>query len=57
MPLDAVTLSSVAEELRTHIIGTKIDKIYQPTRDQVVFLIRSREGALRLLLSANPASP
>ena len=57
MPLDAITLSAVAEELRTQIIGAKIDKIYQPTRDQVVFLLRTREGAKRLLLSANPSAP
>lgn len=57
MPLDAIYLSSVAQELRDHILGSKIDKIYQPSRDQVVFLLRSREGAFRLLLSANPSAP
>lgn len=57
MPLDAITLSSVVEELSTHIIGAKLDKIYQPTRDQVVFLLRTKEGASRLLLSANPSAP
>lgn len=57
MPLDAITLSAVAEELRTQIIESKIDKIYQPTRDQVVLLLRTKEGAKRLLLSANPSAP
>ena len=57
MPLDAITLSAVAEELRTQIIESKIDKIYQPTRDQVVFQLRTKEGAKRLLLSANPSAP
>ncbi len=57
MPLDAVTLSSVVEELKSHILGAKLDKIYQPTRDQVVFFLRTREGASRLLLSANPSAP
>lgn len=57
MPLDAITLSSVVEELKTHILGAKLDKIYQPTRDQVVFLLRTKEGSARLLLSANPSAP
>ena len=57
MPLDAITLSSVVEELKTHILGAKLDKIYQPTRDQVVFLLRTKEGSVRLLLSANPSAP
>ena len=57
MPLDAVYLSNVAHELREKIIGAKIDKIYQPSRDEVVFLLRSREGSFRLLLSANPSHP
>lgn len=57
MPLDAVYLSSVTEELRRSLLGAKIDKIYQPSRDEVVFLLRSREGSFRLLLSANPSHP
>ena len=57
MPLDAITLSSVVEELKSHMLGAKLDKIYQPTRDQVVFLLRTKDGASRLLLSANPSAP
>jgi predicted ribosome quality control (RQC) complex YloA/Tae2 family protein len=57
MPLDAVYLSSVTQELKETLLGAKIDKIYQPSRDEVVFLLRTREGSFRLLLSANPAHP
>lgn len=57
MPLDAVYLSSVVGELQRSLTGAKIDKIYQPSRDEVVFLLRSREGSFRLLLSANPSHP
>lgn len=57
MPLDAVYLSAVTEELRQNLLGAKIDKIYQPSRDEVVFSLRSREGSFRLLLSANPSHP
>lgn len=57
MPLDAVYLTSVAAELRSTLAGTKIDKIHQPARDEIIIALRSREGSFRLLLSANPARP
>ena len=57
MPLDAVYLTALTGELRSTLIGAKIDKIHQPSRDEVILALRSREGAFRLLLSANPAHP
>ena len=32
MPLDAICLTAVAEELKKTLTGGKIDKIYQPGR-------------------------
>ena len=57
MPLDALCLTAVAEELRSALAGGKIDKIYQPTRDEVVLFLRSQGDNVRLLLSANPGHP
>ena len=57
MPLDAITLTAVAEELRSVLLGGKVDKIYQPTRDEVVLHMRANGGNVKLLLSANPAHP
>lgn len=57
MPLDALYLSSVVEELNEKLLGAKIDKIYQPSRDEVLISMRTREGNFRLLLSANPSHP
>ena len=57
MPLDALCLTAVAEELRRAVTGAKIDKIYQPTRDEVVLFLRGQRENLRLLLSANPGHP
>ncbi len=53
MPLDAVCLRAVVEELRPRVRGLRIDKVQQPVRDQVILLLR---GSLRLLLSAGPGS-
>ena len=57
MPLDAICLSAVAEELRAAIGGGKIDKIYQPGRDEVVLAVRGPAGNVKLLLSASPSQP
>ncbi|MDD6160085.1 MAG: NFACT RNA binding domain-containing protein [Oscillospiraceae bacterium] len=57
MPLDAITMTAVARELRQSLLGGKIDKIYQPTRDEVVLHMRTGSGNKKLLLSANPAHP
>ena len=57
MPLDALCLTALAAELREALVGGKIDKIYQPARDQVLLYIRGRGENLRLLLSASPGHP
>ena len=53
MPLDAVCLQAVVAELAPQITGSRIEKIQQPARDQVVLLLR---GNRRLLLSAGGES-
>ena len=57
MPLDALCLTAVAAELRAAVAGGKIDKLYQPTRDEVVLYVRGQGENVRLLLSANPGHP
>ena len=51
MPLDALCLTAVAAELRAAVAGGKIDKLYQPTRDEVVLYVRGQGENVRLLLS------
>ena len=54
MPLDAVCLQAVIEEIAPQVVGSRIEKIQQPARDQVVLLLR---GNKRLLLCASPNQP
>ena len=54
MPLDAVCLQAVVAELSPLVAGSRIEKIQQPARDQVVLLLR---GNRRLLLSAGGGQP
>ncbi|MEG2455101.1 MAG: NFACT family protein, partial [Oscillospiraceae bacterium] len=57
MALDSVTLGAVLVEVRQAILGGKIDKIYQPSRDELVLAIRGAGANVKLLLSANPGAP
>ena len=58
MPLDALCLSGLVRELDQTVTGGKIDKIYQPGRDEVILALRTpAQGNVRLLLSANPSHP
>ena len=51
MPLDAVCIHALVEELRERILGGRIDKVQQPERDMLLLSLRS-EGANRRLLIA-----
>ena len=54
MPLDAICLSAVVRETAAQVENTRIEKIQQPARDQVVLLLR---GGRRLLLCAGATQP
>ena len=41
MPLDGICMQAVAEELRSELLGLRIDKVQQPARDQVCLLYTS----------------
>ena len=57
MAFDATYLSCVAEEIRTRCEGAKIEKIYQPSRDTLIFQLRCQAGREKLLIAANPTAP
>ena len=58
MPLDAIFLTALTEELNMSLPGARIDKIQQPERDTVLLQVRSpAAGNRRLLLSASPNHP
>lgn len=57
MALDGITLHFIKEEISEYLIGAKVEKIYQPSRCELVFLMRSRNGAYRLYMSCEAISP
>ena len=54
MPLDAICLQGVVGELTPQLIGSRIEKIQQPARDQIILLLR---GSRRLFLNAGANQP
>ena len=57
MALDAICLTAVLEELRKVLEGGRIDKVYQPSRDEIVLAVRGAGANVKLLLSASPNGP
>ena len=56
MALDAAMLALCARELSHALADARIDKIFEPTRDEVVLNLRTRTDSPRLLLSARSGS-
>lgn len=56
MALDGAFLHHLKREIEEAVLGAKVDKIYQPNREEMVLLFRTRAGAKRLLLSARANS-
>ncbi len=54
MAFDGAFLWLIRQELASCIIGSRVDKIYQPTKSLLVLSLRSKDFAGKLMLSANP---
>ncbi|MBQ8550391.1 MAG: NFACT family protein [Clostridia bacterium] len=53
MPLDGIFCKNLCRELET-AVSCRVDKIFQPSRDELVILLRSAGRHMRLLISARP---
>ncbi len=56
MALDGMFLYCLKEEIIATAINSKIDKIYQPSREEIILNMRSKNGTLKLLMSARANS-
>lgn len=57
MPQDAYTLRYLCEELNSIFSGGKINRITQPSFDELVLTVYTGKGTEKLLLNVNPSSP
>lgn len=57
MALDGIFLHHLTNELKSELIGAKVDKIYQPTTYEFIFHFRLKGESKKLLLCARADAP
>lgn len=57
MALDGIYLSFLVKEVNGLLAGAKVDKIHQPSKNELVFIMRTRAGMHKLYFSADANSP
>lgn len=51
MALDGMTLSLIRRELEKELLGGRVDKVFQPAREEIIITMRSLGDSKKLLLS------
>lgn len=57
MALDGIYLNFLVSEVNELLSGAKVDKIHQPSKNELVFIMRTRAGMHKLYFSADANSP
>ena len=57
MALDGIFLSKIKDELLREISFGRVEKIHQPSREELVIHLRGKNGAKKLFLSIRGNSP
>ena len=56
MAFDALMARAVTRELKANVVGAKTEKIYQPSKDEIIISLRVDRRNVKLVVSANPSS-
>ncbi len=57
MPADGFFIHFLKNELEEKLVGCRVEKIHQPSKNELTLHLRSRGGAYKLFLSASSDSP
>lgn len=57
MAFDAGMLACCINEIAGLSLGARVEKVFQPEKDEIVLQMRSQEGGKRLLINAGSAAP
>lgn len=57
MALDGIFLTKVKNELNDKAVGLRVDKVNQPTNDEIILNLRGRNGNYKLLFCIRADSP
>ncbi|MBM7855726.1 putative ribosome quality control (RQC) complex YloA/Tae2 family protein [Desulfohalotomaculum tongense] len=53
MPFDGLVMAAVSHELKNKLTGARVEKIYQPLKEELVLVLSKPRERYRLLISAN----
>lgn len=56
MAFDGIFLYLTKNEIENKILGSRVDKIYQPSKEEILFTFRTYDGVEKLLLSSRADS-
>ena len=56
MPLDAICLQALTNELKGQLLGARIDKVQQPECDLLLLSVRTQSGNAKLLVHGGVGS-
>ena len=57
MAFDGIFLHLIKNEIKDRLLGFRVDKIYQPSKDELMFNFRTYDGTEKLLVSAKADCP
>ncbi len=57
MALDGIFLKQVKNEIEKEAVTMRVEKVHQPSKEELVLILRGRNGQKKLLLSARANSP
>lgn len=57
MAFDACFLACIVQEINSVAAGGRVEKIFQPERDEIILQMRTREGGKKLLINAGSNNP
>lgn len=56
MPFDGIVMKAVSKELRHCLLGGRIEKVFQPDREDILIHVHNQGKKYKLIISANAAS-
>lgn len=57
MALDGIFLKQIKNEIEKEAVSMRVEKVHQPSKEELVLVLRGRNGQKKLLLSARANSP
>lgn len=57
MSLDGIVSKAIVKELNNTILGGRIDKVYQPEKDELLLNIYNKGNNYKLIISSNSNNP